>query len=106
LEGLQEPNWDTRREVVRALVKKVEVDDQEVRVVYRVSPSPFERGPKQGNSQHCLGRGYRICCDIGLSQASMSRFMSGKTGLAMDTLDRLAEYLGLSVAVRKPEAKK
>jgi transcriptional regulator with XRE-family HTH domain len=49
---------------------------------------------------------YRICCDIGLSQAAMSRFMTGKTGLAMDTLDRLAEYLGLSVAVRKPEAKK
>ena len=30
-EGLQEPNWDTRREIVRALVKKVEVDEQEVR---------------------------------------------------------------------------
>ncbi|HWT83028.1 MAG TPA: recombinase family protein [Candidatus Methylomirabilis sp.] len=39
---LQEPDWDTRREVVRALVKKVEIDEQEVRIVYRVSPSPFE----------------------------------------------------------------
>jgi site-specific DNA recombinase len=53
---LQEPNWDTRREIVRALVKKVEIDEQEVRIVYRVSPSPFEGGPQQGSSQHCWGR--------------------------------------------------
>jgi site-specific DNA recombinase len=52
---LQEPDWDTRREVVRALVKKVEIDEQEVRIVYRVSPSPFEGGPQQGSLQHCLG---------------------------------------------------
>jgi site-specific DNA recombinase len=59
-EGLQGPNWDTRREIVRALVKKVEVEEEEVRIVYRVSPSPFERGPQQGNSQHCWGRGISV----------------------------------------------
>ena len=53
---LQEPDWDTRREVLRALVKKVEIDEQEVRIVYRVSPSPFEGGPQQGSLQHCWGR--------------------------------------------------
>jgi len=56
-EELQEPSWETRREVVRALVKKVEVDEQEVRIVYRVSPSPFEGRPQQGSLQHCWGRG-------------------------------------------------
>ncbi len=56
-EELQEPSWETRREIVRALVKKVEIDDQEVRIVYRVSPSPFERGPQQASLQHCWGRG-------------------------------------------------
>src|SRR5262249_4858583 len=30
--GLQEPDWETRREVVRALVRRVEIDEQEVRV--------------------------------------------------------------------------
>ena len=55
-EGLQEPDWKTRREIVRALVKKVEVDEQEVRIVYRVSPSPFEGSPQQRRSQHCWGR--------------------------------------------------
>ena len=53
---LKEPDWETRREVVRALVKKVEIDDQEVRIVYRVSPSPFEGCPQQSHSQHCWGR--------------------------------------------------
>ncbi len=53
---LQGPDWDTRREVIRALVKRVEIDEQEVRIVYRVSPSPFEGGPQQGRSQHCWGR--------------------------------------------------
>jgi site-specific DNA recombinase len=57
---LQEPDWDTRREVVRALVKKVEVDNQEVRIVYRVSPLPFESGPQQGRSQHCWGRAVTV----------------------------------------------
>ncbi|SRR5579883_922625 len=53
---LQEPDWATRREVVRALVKQVEIDEQEVRIVYRVSPSPCEGGPQQGSLQHCWGR--------------------------------------------------
>src|SRR3954467_6783703 len=53
---LEGPDWDTRREIVRALVKQVEVDEKEVRIVYRVSPSPFEGGPQQGRSQHCWGR--------------------------------------------------
>ncbi len=48
---------------------------------------------------------YRICRDIGLSQPTMSRFMAGKSGLSMESLDRLAELLGLAV-VCKPEASK
>jgi hypothetical protein len=57
---LQEPDWNTRREVLRALVKKVEIDEQEVRIVYRVSPSPFERGPQHGFSQRCWGRCFTL----------------------------------------------
>src|ERR1700732_1709807 len=62
---LQEPDWETRREVVRALVKRVEIDEQEVRIVYRVSPSPFEGSPQQGRSQHCWGRdGSALMCYV------------------------------------------
>jgi hypothetical protein len=65
---LQEPDWDTRREIVRALVRRVEIDEQEVRIVYRVSPTPVEGRPQQGCSQHCWGRGHRAlrCSDLRL----------------------------------------
>jgi site-specific DNA recombinase len=55
-EGLEEPDWTTRRSVICALVKQVEVNDGDVRIVYRVSPSPFEGRPQQGSLQHCWGR--------------------------------------------------
>src|SRR3954470_2976571 len=55
-QGLRGPDWETRREIVRALVKKVEIDEQEVRIVYRVGPSPFEGRPQQGGLQRCWGR--------------------------------------------------
>jgi transcriptional regulator with XRE-family HTH domain len=44
---------------------------------------------------------YRICVEIGISQATMSRFMTGRGGLSMDVLDRLAEVLGLNVTVKR-----
>ena len=55
-EGLDSASWLTRREIVRALVKRVEVDEKEARIVYRVSPSPFEKRPRQGLLPHCRGR--------------------------------------------------
>jgi hypothetical protein len=38
------------------LVKRVEVDEREVRIVYRVSSPPIEDRPQQGLLQHCWGR--------------------------------------------------
>src|SRR5262249_16448 len=55
-EGLEGTGWSTRREIIRALVQRVEVDENEARIVYRVSPSPFEDRPQQGLLQHCWGR--------------------------------------------------
>jgi site-specific DNA recombinase len=60
---LQEPDWATRREVVRALVKQVEIDEPEVRIAYRVSPSPFEGRPQQVSLQHCWGRDFSRPCE-------------------------------------------
>ena len=40
---------------------------------------------------------YRICKLIGIAEATMSRFMSGKGGLSMKTLDALAELLDLQI---------
>src|SRR5262249_20542651 len=54
--GLDQADWPTRREISRALVKRVEVEEKEVRVVYRVSPSPFVESPNGGSLPDC-GRG-------------------------------------------------
>jgi site-specific DNA recombinase len=51
--GLAESDWSTRREIIRMLVKRVEINKEEVRVVYRVSPSPFANGPQGGRLPDC-----------------------------------------------------
>ena len=40
---------------------------------------------------------YRICKTIGLNQGAMSRFMSGKGGLSLEFIDKLADLVGLWV---------
>lgn len=55
-EGLGAADWRTRREVIRALVKRVEIDETEVRVVYKVRPCPFVEGPERGLFQDRVRR--------------------------------------------------
>jgi site-specific DNA recombinase len=52
-EGLAKADWNSKREMIRALVKRVEVGEEAVKVVYRVDPGPFEGGPERGRMQHC-----------------------------------------------------
>jgi site-specific DNA recombinase len=47
-QGLDHADWTTRRDVIRALVKRIEISDQEVRIVYRVAPVPFVERPIGG----------------------------------------------------------
>ena len=45
---------------------------------------------------------YAVAKAIDLDQSTLSRFMSGKAGLSIETIDKLGELLGLQlVAVRK-----
>jgi site-specific DNA recombinase len=54
--GMREAAWDTRRQVIRALVKQIEVSTQDIRIVYRVPPVPFVERPEGGVLQDCGGR--------------------------------------------------
>ncbi len=58
--GLDEADWSTRREIIRALVKRVEIDQEQVRVIFRVNPPPqAPQLPSEKDSQslqHCGGR--------------------------------------------------
>ena len=44
-DGLAGADWLQRREIIRALVKRVEVGDEEMNVVFRVGPDPFVERP-------------------------------------------------------------
>ncbi len=59
-EGLAEADWLTRRELIRTLVKRVEVDQEHVNVIFRIGPTtPSTPSDHHTQSlQHCGGRDY------------------------------------------------
>ncbi len=62
-QGLHQADWLTRREIIRALVKRVEIDQEQVRVVFRVNPpppsTPQASSEKASQSlQHCGRRAH------------------------------------------------
>lgn len=56
-QGLKEVTTADQREIIQALVKRIEVNTEEVKIVYRVDCGPFARSPKRGNVQDCRRRG-------------------------------------------------
>ncbi len=56
-ESLKEPTTATRRgDNPVALVKQIEIDEGEVRIVYRISPAPRNGAPETGILHYCSGR--------------------------------------------------
>jgi plasmid maintenance system antidote protein VapI len=56
--------------------------------------------------EHCGETRYAIAKATGIDQATLSRFVSGERGLPMKTLDRLGEYLELTIMVNKQRQRK
>jgi DNA transposition AAA+ family ATPase len=44
---------------------------------------------------------YRISRDTGISEAALSRFMSGERGLAIETIEKLIDYFGYKLVKRR-----
>ena len=51
--GLADADWQMRRELIRALVKRVEIGPQAIRVVYKVNLNPFDPSPDKGHLSDC-----------------------------------------------------
>jgi len=49
---------------------------------------------------------YEIAKRSGVSEATLSRFVNGQQGLSTDTLDKLANVLGLELVARQPKGGK
>jgi len=51
--------------------------------------------------ENCGQSRYRIAKETGISEPTLSRFISKERGLPMTTLDRLADHLGLNIMAPK-----
>jgi site-specific DNA recombinase len=55
--GVEDSDWLSKREMIRALVKRVEVTPDRVNVVFRVEPYPGEASPEKKSLQLRKGSG-------------------------------------------------
>lgn len=103
--GLDEADWATRRELIRTLVRRVEIDRDQVNVVFRVTPDQSPENPDEEFLQRCGGR------DDAALRAAAQRFgklplfqVSGLKQLANEPqepliVDLLAQYFDEDVVV-------
>jgi hypothetical protein len=56
--------------------------------------------------ESCGESRYRLWQATGVDQATLSRFMSGKTKLTLDSVDRLCAYLGLQLTKREEKERR
>jgi site-specific DNA recombinase len=52
-DSLESADTNLRRELIRALVKRVELGAEEIRIVYRIELHPFDPSPNRGHLRHC-----------------------------------------------------
>jgi site-specific DNA recombinase len=78
-DGLAEADWLTKRDLIRTLVERVEIGPENVNIVFRVIPDPFESSPDRGGLQHCWRRAYaifrkfRLCRNVKFVSQSASK---------------------------------
>jgi site-specific DNA recombinase len=55
-DGLESAAWATRREIIRTLVKRIEIDEGDIHIVYRIGEPPFASVPERRGLQDSLPR--------------------------------------------------
>ena len=64
-QGLGELDWLSRREIIHMLVRRIEIDLDDVEIVFRVPPPGIlgrPQGPSPGFAQHCTDVSPRAKC--------------------------------------------
>jgi site-specific DNA recombinase len=61
--GLHKADWATRREIIIAMIKEIKIDEENIQIVYKVSPTTPSKGTEKKNMQHCLRRESRFLCE-------------------------------------------
>lgn len=51
--GLAAADWNHKRDLIRTMVQRIEIGKEDVNVVFRIPPDPFESSPDAGFLQHC-----------------------------------------------------
>ena len=59
-DGLDQVDWATQRELIRTLVKQVEIEQERVNVVFRVGPNSPTPDLGKDFLQHCKRRGFTV----------------------------------------------
>ena len=57
-DGLEAADWTSKRDLIRALVKRVEVARDDVNIVFRIDPYPGDNDPEKKSLQLCRGSSY------------------------------------------------
>ena len=63
--GLAEADWTSKRDLIRALVKRVEVARDDVNIVFRIDPYPGDADPEKKSLQLCRGSDLTCHCQLG-----------------------------------------
>src|SRR3954453_17785832 len=72
-------DWATQRDLIRTLVQRIEIDDDHVRVVFRIDPGPSDRGGSRSLLQHCPPRDRALAIPPGRRRAARDGAEAGLT---------------------------
>jgi site-specific DNA recombinase len=106
-DNLEEADWLTKRDLIRTLVKQVEVGKEDVTIVFRVIPDPFVVDPdrsglpsNQGSLQHCWGRSNPALRRTGIGRGKAARFHHSRLQHFADEVDETLVFDALSQTVQ------
>ena len=84
-DSIERADWSTQRAIICAVVKRVEIDEEDVRVVYKVAPTATQT-PQNEGLQHCLDRAYGPAVQSSSRRQSGWNYRDGKQFLSCELM--------------------